>query len=302
MPATRDFDQFAAWYSARQKRRTGAPSSGRTVETRVTHVRAIARLMGCADPHDTGLLVQDRERVEQLVENLTARLTPGTVRSYLYSLLSFGEWAKSSGIIQYVALTKADIPAPNPQQHVEVYSKDEIETLIAAARGRELRFWMFLTFIADTGRRVGEVLSIEWDWFCLDNEPPYVVLPMTKNGKPNLVPMTKRLKGMFTDDNIDKLLTEKRNGRRQFNRSPAVHPFPWTYSSVMKRLEHLCATAGVPYRGWHNFRHSLITRRLAEGVPIQAVSALAGHSSVSVTDRLYNHTNALSYWRYVEPE
>lgn len=296
-----EFDQFKAWYSARQQRRTGRPASDRTLDTRVAHVRAVSRLFECVDHYDTGSLVQDRERAEYMVETLSARMSSGAVRSYCYSLLAYAEWLKSAGFIQYVALSKRDIPAPNPRSKITVYSRDEIERLISAARGRDLRWWMFMTTMADTGRRVGEVLGMEWDWFRLDHEPPYVELPTTKNGRPNYVPLTKRLKcEVFTDDNIRKLATEQRKGRRQFNRPVEVYAFPWTYNSVMKRFVGFCDLVGVPYRGWHNFRHALITERLAKGIPIQAVSALAGHSSVSVTDRYYNHATALSFWRFVE--
>lgn len=300
---TSDFSQFRDWYSARQQRRTGRPASTKTTDTRVAHVRAVSRLFGCVDHVDTGTLLQSREGVEQVVERLSARMTSGAVRSYLYSLLSYGEWAKSAGIIQFVALDKRDIPSPNPRSKITVYSRQEIETLITAARGRDLRWWAFVTTMADTGRRVGEVLGMEWDLFRLHHEPAYIELPMTKNGRPNLVPLTNRLTGeVFTDKHIQLLMTEQRNGRRQFNRSPEVYPFPWTYSSVMKRFRHFCETVGLPYRGWHNLRHSLITRRLANGVPLQAVSALAGHSSVSVTDRYYSHVTALSFVRYVEDD
>jgi integrase len=57
---------------------------------------------------------------------------------------------------------------------------------------------------------------------------------------------------------------------------------------------------GVPDRGFHNFRHTRAPALLAKGVPIHAVSSLIGHASVSTTDRIYNHANALAHAQWLE--
>ena len=110
-----------------------------------------------------------------------------------------------------------------------------MEIFIAAARGDSLRWWALIAFIADTGRRIGETLSLKWEYFHLHDEPAYVELPVNKSGRPQYVPLTRRLANdVFTEANIVKLANEKRNGRRQFEREPSVYPFPWKYDSAMK--------------------------------------------------------------------
>lgn len=42
----------------------------------------------------------------------------------------------------------------------------------------------------------------------------------------------------------------------------------------------------------HWFRHSAATRWLRDGVPIEVVSTLLGHSSVAVTSSVYGHLTA----------
>jgi integrase len=71
---------------------------------------------------------------------------------------------------------------------------------------------------------------------------------------------------------------------------------------VESRFSRFAERAGLPDRGFHCFRHTVITERLARGVPLQAVSRLAGHSSVAVTDSRYNHADALAYSKYIERE
>ena len=221
----------------------------------------------------------------------------------MYSLRAFGDYAKARGLATHVALSRSDVPPVAPPTAITVYSKDELERFVGAALGVDIRWWAFLVFLVDTGRRVGEALSLEWDWFRMHDSPAYVELPTTKTHQPQYVPLTRRLRtDVFTEEVILRLTSEVRHGRRQFARSPLVHPFPWTYSSCYKRFAAFCERTGLPNRGFHNFRHTVITARLASGMPLQAVSALAGHSSVAVTDRRYNHTTALSYAHLIDGE
>ena len=99
--------------------------------------------------------------------------------------------------------------------------------------------------------------------------------------------------------NVERLKAGE-DAREGLSKDWQTFPFPWVYNSVHGRFERLCTRLGIEHRGLHCFRHTLITKRLASGVPIQAVAALAGHSSVATTDRRYNHTSALSYAAYVD--
>lgn len=85
-----------------------------------------------------------------------------------------------------------------------------------------------------------------------------------------------------------------------YSRDIEQHPFPWKYGTLHGRFARFCDRTGLPNRGFHCFRHTVITERLARGVPMHAVSRLAGHSSVAVTDARYNHADALSYAHYIE--
>lgn len=296
-----EFEQFTLWYAARRLRKSGRPASPSTLRTRAGHLATCANVAGCPDQVSLGILIANRDRVEYLLDGLAARMSPGAMRSVVYSLMAFADYAKAAGLASASEVRSADIPPPNPLPAIRVYSDAEIEQFVSSARGRDLRWWAFMAFIADTGRRVGEVLSLRWEWFRLEDWPAYVELPFNKSARPQYIPLSTRLTTtVFTDEVILKLMHEKRTGQRAFRRSPLEHPFPWAYATVNLRFRYFCDATGLPNRGFHTFRHSLITERLARGVPIQAVASLAGHSSVSVTDRRYNHTHALNYAEYVD--
>ena len=63
-----------------------------------------------------------------------------------------------------------------------------------------------------------------------------------------------------------------------------------SYAPLLKR-------AGLPYRRFHILRHTCATLLLEDGVPLQKVSALLGHASISITADLYGHLATSDYQR-----
>jgi integrase len=62
---------------------------------------------------------------------------------------------------------------------------------------------------------------------------------------------------------------------------------PWT--SMNKRLDALCKTAGVRRITVHGLRHSCATLMLAAGVPAHVVQRRLGHKNVQITLDVYGH-------------
>ncbi len=65
----------------------------------------------------------------------------------------------------------------------------------------------------------------------------------------------------------------------------------WSYQAAYDLVLRLRARTGIAFDP-HWFRHSAATRWLRDGVPIEVVSALLGHSSVTVTSSVYGHLTA----------
>ena len=190
-----------------------------------------------------------------------------------------------------------DRPPMNPQKPIEVYKDWQVDRLVESARVTSLRWWAFLATIAHTGRRVGEVLGLEWAWLDLDCETPHFNLPHTKNKRQQYVPLDSYLRErVFIPENVAALQTDA--GR--LARDPAVYVFPWHYSTVQRKLRAHCDKLGIEDKGFHRFRHTKVTEMLVRGVPIQAVSSLIGHARVSTTDSMYNHADALNYAKYLD--
>jgi integrase/recombinase XerD len=288
-----DFGGFLTWYAGRRRRETGRSPAETTLRTKKQHLRTAARLLGCETEESLGTLVGNRQSMETLLDDLAARCGEhtGTMQVQVYALLDFARYAEAKGWAEEPRIYRGDVPAKNPAKPITVYTDDEVEAFVAAARGVDLRWWALLAFLADTGRRIGECLLLRWDEFKLEADPPYIELPFQKNGVPQYIPLGSRLTTeVFTSDNVGKLQS---SGRPTVRRVAAEYPFPYTYSSAHKRFARFCERTGLPNRGFHNFRHTYITAQLVRGVPLQAVSSLVGHANPGVTQTRYNHLNAL---------
>jgi len=65
----------------------------------------------------------------------------------------------------------------------------------------------------------------------------------------------------------------------------------WSYPAAYDLVRRLRAKTGLDFDP-HWFRHSAATRWLRDGVPVEVVSKLLGHSSVAVTSAVYGHLTA----------
>lgn len=298
----KQFPEYFADYSLRLKHKTSYAPAVSTLRTKEGHLSTVARLAGIStdDEHAATLafaeLLSDRSRVVQVLDAVNARMTSGGARYVVFTLLDYAEYVGrtlADGDWTY-ALTKQDVPPANPMKPVRTFTPDEVEVLVSAARGISLRWFAFVATLADSGRRPGEVLNLEWSWSRLDATPPHFVLPTTKTHRPQAVVLTERLmRDVFTPRNCERLRGEQ---SKRYARSPELYVFPFTYTTANARWVRFTQTLGLSHRGGlHKFRHSKATQLLAAGVPIHTVARLLGHASVATTMRTYDGTSALTF-------
>jgi integrase len=235
-----------------------------------------------------------------LLASLYAEHSPGTVSNIVSTLRELATYAQLRGWADRSAIEPNDAPVRAPQAPHDLYTPAETEKLIGAAvgvRGAGQRFSALLLTLSETGCRIGEALDLTWAAVHADAAVAHAVLPSTKSGKPQYLALSMRVvEEVFSPSVQARLMGE--HGR--FSRDPAVYVFPWVYCSLRTMFARLCERCAVPNHGFHAFRHTKATSMLAKGVPIQAVAALLRHSSVAITDRYYNATNALQYAKYLE--
>lgn len=291
-------DAFLTWYSKRRERQTGHPLTAATVNSMRSRLGTAYTTSGAESPEAFAALLGVEVQANGLLDALDERMSTGALRLVYEACKAFHSYALALG--WDAGTFSMERPAKNPRKAIRVYSADEVDRLISAARGISLHWFAFLAVFAHTGRRVNEVLGLKWEHLRLDVEQPHFDLPTTKNKRQAYVPLDRFLiERVFTPDNVDRM---KEGGRFKV-RDASEFVFPWAQEKQVRRmLERHCARVDVPYLGFHCFRHTFVTGLLARGVPMHAVSKLVGHSQTSTTDRVYNHTTALTFANYLETD
>jgi len=134
----------------------------------------------------------------------------------------------------------------------------------------------------DTGVRPGEACALEWQHVRLDpaagSKFGYIHVPggKSKNAKRNLS-LTARVAAM---------LTERRKSHRAGPVFPGEAGEPFLVSSLDHQHTEFCRLVGVfPAFVIHSLRHTMLTRLGESGADAFTIMRIAGHSSVTVSQR-----------------
>lgn len=137
-----------------------------------------------------------------------------------------------------------------------------------------------------TGMRRGELMALDWSDIDLKTASVTVrrslvdgVIGTPKNHRQRTLPLTDDVVRMF-------------ESRRPRARSGLVFLRPdgrrLDKSVAGGAIRRICRRVGLRTIGWHTLRHTFASTLVVEGVPLPIVSALLGHSDISITMR-YAH-------------
>ncbi|MBN1653721.1 MAG: site-specific integrase [Deltaproteobacteria bacterium] len=214
-----------------------------------------------AELQDKGLSAKSRKNIR------------ATLRRVLASAV---EWGYLGSI---PSLPKVKVPEPS----FDLFTKEESETLLEAARNDEER--LLIMFALYTGARAVEQLALEWgdiDWrnnfIVFRRSVTRVIVGHTKSGRERKVPMTQTLRSALKNHQHlrSKLVFCNADGSAMNN------------SQLWDRLMMVCRRAGLRRIRWHDLRHTFASQLIMEGVPLRQVQAWLGHSTIQMTMR-YSH-------------
>lgn len=178
----------------------------------------------------------------------------------------------------------------------------EVQSILDACEHLRDRFLFALLW--DSGVRVGEALGMRHDDLEAADRTVTVRPRLNDNGarsksvERRTVPVSQQLIRLWGDylhleyGSIDSdylfvnLFAEPRGQA-------------WSYAAVYDLVLRLRARTGIDFDP-HWFRHSMATKALRDGVPIEVVSELLGHASVITTMSVYGHLTAQDSRRALE--
>jgi integrase len=242
-------------------------------------------------------------------------LSPETSRKYVRLLRDLEDFAKRAGVVRLDSLAVADArrfvgewpfgpntatkqierlktffrfcrqsrwiaddpsepikPAAIRQSPTLPYTRDEMAAILAACPDTRLR--AFVLVMRYSGLRVGDVARLEKPRI----QDGKLMLYTQKTGTPVYVPLP--------DVVVNALDT--------FPHANA-HYFFWSGESTkdgvsrtwINRLAEVFKDSKVPQARSHRFRDTFAVELLLQGVPLERISVLLGHSSIRVTERHY---------------
>jgi len=201
-----------------------------------------------------------------------------TLNNELTFLHSIFNLAKRRGFIRANPLREVPKVSGQKRKRYQPLSEKQIECLLREA-GETLRP-ILLTFLL-TGMRSGELLHLEWEDIDLERgeiriRPKEDWEPKDKEAR--LIPLHSRLRTVLLD------LKGRSKSRYVFGKGDKPCP-----NKLLGRLQRTCRRADIPTITVHNLRDEFASHLVMQGVGIETVSQLLGHSDIKVTWDHYVH-------------
>lgn len=149
-----------------------------------------------------------------------------------------------------------------------------------------------------TGLRIGELLALKWDNIDFQNKVMNITAticdvafdkkmyhiessPKSESGLRE-IPLTNNVIKLLLDlrkNQENSIFVVSKKGKQLF-----VRAYQDSFARLLRRLK-------IKHYGFHSLRHTFATRCYRHGMDIKTLSELLGHSSPSVTLKIYVHTD-----------
>jgi len=223
------------------------------------------------------------------------RLSDATVRNIMAALRSCLATAVREGAIRSNPARDLDLPhRPTAEgseaDEVKALKRDELSVLLAVLPER---WQLFFRFLAATGLRISEAIALQWRHLELDGSSPHVkvrrALVKGRMGAP------KSKQGRRDVPLEHSLVLALREHRKVSEWGGEDHPVfaagngsPLNLGNVFGRvLKPAAEEAGVPWAGFHTFRHTCASMLFAHGRNAKQVQRWLGHHSAAFTLSVY---------------
>lgn len=211
--------------------------------------------------------------IEHLQTNKQANTT--TINSYLRGLRTIIYFFMEEG---YTKQFKMHL-LKSQKQIKETYTDDELEKLLKKpdlkkCNFTEYRNWVMANYFLATGNRLRTVINIKIGHLDFDNY--LILLGKTKNGRQQLIPMSKSLADILQE------YLSYRKGCEDDYLFCTVHGEQLTRDGTVSLMRKYNLNRGIEKTSIHMYRHTFAKNWILNGGDIFRLQKILGHSSMDM--------------------
>lgn len=289
-----------------------------TINQYTRHIeKHILPVFGACKVHMITAQMLDQFRVEKLAKGRldgNGGLSPVVVDTLMFLMYSMLQYAQDERYILEIPRRKTKRGSRGEERDVRAFSRDEQrrieEVLCDGFQEASLRgVCMGIFFALYTGLRVGELAGLRWQDIDLDGSRVFVRHTLQRLNAPSgsktktvlqLGPPKSRssMRNFPVKEELMAVMGfYKESLPDEFRRadSPVFCTAEGGYIEprvFQKRFVNVLKYAAVPQANFHALRHTFATRCIEKNMDVQSLSECLGHSSGTITLKVYTHSFA----------
>lgn len=237
--------------------------------------------------------------------NLSKKYRYSQVKTLNTVLKIFFNWCIDSGYILKNPCTKVNLKGNktdiinNKKKNVKILSEDEIKLIKEHIKGSEYELLFLLDFA--TGLRQGELLALDWEHIDLKNKTIFVersvkevyVYDNENSRHIETIFQTPKTETSIRTIPIPNVLIDVLN-KIQPKKGLLFHNEigqPLKAKTVADKWKKILKECKIPHTKFHAIRHTYGSILLKNGVDIETVAELMGHTAISIT-QIYLHSSS----------
>lgn len=283
----------------------------------VAQAKAVALRAGLIEEKRSGPSLTVGQAIDRYIESKDAVLSPSTVAGYkrirrnaMQDLMTIKLSDLTQEVVQKAVNKMARVKSPKsvrnahgllsaalaeyrpdvilrttlPQKQkydVSVPTDDDIERIIAAAKGTEMELPVLLAIWL--GLRASEIRGLTWD--CVSGNVLHIRQAIVEGENGPELKGTKTYSGnrkIRLPNYLADLISEQPRADDYI-----IH---LSGQAMYKRFSRLCEKAGLPHYRFHDMRHANASIMLALGVPDKYAMERMGHATNNMLKTVYQHT------------
>jgi integrase len=225
----------------------------------------------------------NRSDIEFFLADRAQAYCKNTLRGMRISLGRVLSWAVACDWIEKNPCSGVALPQAGKRVKRTVLKPEQV---LAIASALEEPYFTLVLFLASTGLRTSEA-AIRWEDF--DGDVLHVHRRLY-DGQVDTPKTASSERHLPLPQNLLSRLRELGGSDWAFrsNLGGPINPG----NALRRYARPVVSNLGIQIGGWHDFRHTLITRLRKLGWAPKVTSQIVGHSTIRVTEEIYDHADA----------